>query len=80
MSRSCYKEVLPHIQHPWLVLKANEGERENLIIAWPDAAFLLAGTFLSSVSDTLWAEKKMIFRKTGGSPEGSSFIQVSVLC
>lgn len=53
MSRSCYKEVLPHIQHPWLVLKANEGERENLIIAWPDAAFLLAGTFLSSVSDTL---------------------------
>ena len=53
MSRSCYEEVPPHIQHPWSLLKANEGETENLIIMCTDATFLLDRMFLSHVSDTL---------------------------
>lgn len=57
MSRSCYEEVLPHIQHPWSLLKANEGETENLIIMCTDATFLLDRTLLSSVSDTVSREE-----------------------
>lgn len=34
------------IQHPWSLLKANEGETENLIIMCTDSTFLLNRTLL----------------------------------